>query len=144
MEYTYQWSDPDKKTLRRRDENGEVAYVPTVVGNADYDKFLQSNVEVEDYIASTVIDNILDLDIAKAIASKSVRDEAYRILQPTDWVVTREIESGKVPSVDITQHRTNIRSESAGKISMIESKQNLSDLANYLRSEEFSFWPKQQ
>jgi hypothetical protein len=40
MEYTYQ--ETEFGTIIRTDENGEIAFVPMVSGNADYQKYLKS------------------------------------------------------------------------------------------------------
>ena len=42
MTYTYTWTDAEQTTLKREDENGNVAFVPTDPGNRDYAEFLLS------------------------------------------------------------------------------------------------------
>lgn len=85
-----------------------------------------------------LIDGIDDLAKAKEAAAAGTREKAYSLLLPTDWVVTREMETGTPAPADITAYRTAVRTASADKVATIEGKQKLSTLADYLRSEEFT------
>ena len=51
MTYTYTWTDAEQTTLKREDENGSVAFVPTDPGNRDYAEFLSSGAEAAPYVA---------------------------------------------------------------------------------------------
>lgn len=88
-----------------------------------------------------VIGNIQDLAEAKTVAVDYVRSEAYSKLQPTDWAVVREMESGVSAPAEITTYRTAVRAAANEKVTTIESKTKLSTLATYLRSDEFAAWP---
>lgn len=82
-----------------------------------------------------------DLAEAKVLATSSVRATAYSLLQPTDWVVVREMESGVTAPADITAYRTAVRAAADEKVATIEGKQKLETLSTYLRSDEFAAWP---
>ena len=49
MSYTYTWNDPDQSVLKREDENGNVAFIPTDPANTDYAEFLESGAVAEPY-----------------------------------------------------------------------------------------------
>ena len=51
MTYTYAWTDAEQMGLKRTDENGNVAFVPTDPANRDYAEFLSSNAEATSYVA---------------------------------------------------------------------------------------------
>ena len=51
MSYTYTWSDAEQATLKREDEDGNVAFVPTDPRNRDYAEFLASGETAADYVA---------------------------------------------------------------------------------------------
>lgn len=92
-------------------------------------------------IPTPIIGDMDNLVEAKKVAAQHVKDYTHTLLQPTDWVVVREIETGVGAPANITSYRTSIREESSSKVSIIEGKQNLSTLQDYLRSDEFAFWP---
>ena len=50
MAYTYTWTDAEQTGLRREDENGNVAFVPTAEGNRDYAAFLASGETAGAYV----------------------------------------------------------------------------------------------
>ena len=51
MTYTYAWTDAEQTGLRRTDENGNVAFVPTDPGNRDYAEFLSGPQTADAYVA---------------------------------------------------------------------------------------------
>jgi len=51
MAYTYTWTDAEETGLRREDETGNVAFVPTDPANRDYAAFLASGEEASPYVA---------------------------------------------------------------------------------------------
>ena len=51
MSYTYTFADAEETTLRREDDQGNVAYVPTDPLNRDYAEFLASGVTAAAYVA---------------------------------------------------------------------------------------------
>lgn len=42
MTYTYEWTSAEESSLRRADEEGNVAFVPVAPGNRDYEEFVAS------------------------------------------------------------------------------------------------------
>lgn len=118
--------------------------IPPDPANRDYSEYLEWVAAGNEPLPAPppVIGNIQDLAEAKKVASDNVRIRAYYFLQPTDWVVTREMETGVAAPADITAYRTAVRSAAADKVATIEGKQKLSTLADYLRSEEFTSWPE--
>ena len=136
---TYQLTNSE--TIKRLLDN---AFIPQDLANTDYQAFLAWCAEGNKplpYIPPTVIDGVDDLATAKEIAGDSVRSVAYAKLQPTDWVVVREAETGVAPSAEITTYRAAVRTAAADKVAAIESKGKLSTLQTYLRSAEFASWP---
>jgi hypothetical protein len=51
MAYTYTWTSAEEVTLRREDEEGNVAFVPADPANRDYAEFLASGAEPAPYVA---------------------------------------------------------------------------------------------
>ena len=51
MTYTYTWVDAEQTTLKREDENGNVAFIPTDPGNRDYIEFCNCGATAADYVA---------------------------------------------------------------------------------------------
>ena len=50
MTFTYTFADAKQTTLKREDENGNVAFVPTDPGNRDYAEFLSSGETAAEYV----------------------------------------------------------------------------------------------
>ena len=51
MTYTYTWTTSQEDTLRREDEEGNIAIVPIDPRNRDYAEFLTSEATVGAYVA---------------------------------------------------------------------------------------------
>ena len=51
MSYTYTFVDADNTTLRREDDQGNIAFVPTDPLNRDYAEFLESGATAAPYVA---------------------------------------------------------------------------------------------
>ena len=51
MTYTYTWVDAEQTTLKREDENGNVAFIPTDPGNRHYVEFCNCGATAADYVA---------------------------------------------------------------------------------------------
>jgi hypothetical protein len=51
MAYTYEFTDAEEATIKRIDENGNVAFVPVAEGNRDYAEFLASGETAAAYVA---------------------------------------------------------------------------------------------
>ena len=51
MTFTYTWIDAEQTSLKREDEDGNVAFVPTDPANRDYAEFLGSGATAAAYVA---------------------------------------------------------------------------------------------
>jgi hypothetical protein len=51
MSYTYTWSNAEQTGLRREDDQGNIASVPTDPRNRDYAEFLSSGATAAPYVA---------------------------------------------------------------------------------------------
>ena len=51
MTFTYEWANAEQTCLRRTDEDGNVAWVPTDPRNMDYAAFVASGEEAAPYVA---------------------------------------------------------------------------------------------
>lgn len=119
------------------------AFIPPDPANSDYQAYLAWCEEGNTPLPAPdpIIGDITDLPEAKKVASEYVRSKAYTLLQPTDWVVVREMESGVPAPADITAYRTAVRAAADEKVSTIEGKQKIETLTAYLGSDEFTAWP---
>ena len=51
MTFTYTFTDAEESTLKREDEQGNIAFVPTDPANRDYAEFLSSGATASAYVA---------------------------------------------------------------------------------------------
>ena len=51
MTFTYTFTDAEESTLKREDEQGNIAFVPTDPANRDYAEFLSSGATAGAYVA---------------------------------------------------------------------------------------------
>ena len=51
MAYTYAFCDSDYSSIKRTDEDGNVAFVPAAPGNRDYAEYLASGITADAYVA---------------------------------------------------------------------------------------------
>jgi len=51
MTYTYTWANAEKTSLKRKDEKGNVAFVPVAEDNRDYREFVSSGATAKKYVA---------------------------------------------------------------------------------------------
>ena len=51
MTYTYTFADAEETSLKREDEQGNIAWVPTDPANRDYAEFLRSGASASAYVA---------------------------------------------------------------------------------------------
>ena len=63
MAYAYTWSNAEQTSLKRVDDNGNVAFVPVADGNRDYAEFVSSGVYAGAYVApAAVVDSRTDVE----------------------------------------------------------------------------------
>lgn len=68
---------------------------------------------------------------------------AHGVLSPTDWYVTREMETGLSVPANITAWRQAIRDSAGEKAGLVEACETKDDLNTYTQSKEYLFWPDQ-
>ena len=151
----YQLTSRD--TILRLADN---AFIPAAPGNRDYQEYLQwiDGYELQGmewvktsegntplpYVPPTPVDHLTDLQEAKELSTNLIKSTAYQHLQPTDWYVVRFTETQTEIPEHITTFRETIRTESSAKIATVDSKEDLENLKDYLRSEEYKTWTKLQ
>lgn len=143
---TIRWADEAHSSILICYDNPEQTITQVMSYAPDYSSTIKaweaSGNVVEEYQRPAITDFIKDLATAKHEASLIVQASAYSLLSPTDWVVTREMETGAPAPADITAYRAAVRSTANDKIAAIESAGDLDDLTTYLRSDEFAAWPE--
>ena len=82
-------------------------------------------------------------DHAQLVAqwADTTRTTAGTLLAPTDWVVIRELDNGKVADPLIKAWREEIRQASDDKILAIEATADTAELAAYLTGADYAVWP---
>ncbi len=81
MAYTYAFTDAEETSIKRTDENGNVAFVPAAAGNRDYAEYLASGITASAYVAPAyVAPEPTELELlatrVAAIESNEVSDDA--------------------------------------------------------------------
>ena len=81
MAYTYEFCDADNSSIKRTDEDGNVAFVPVAPGNRDYAEYLASGITATAYVAPAYVapePTELELLAARvaALESNEVNDDA--------------------------------------------------------------------
>ena len=75
-----------------------------------------------------------DLEELRTLWSSTTRATANTLLAPTDWLITREADTGTPCPPEIRAWRQSIRDAAARKVSVIEACLETSGLAEYLTS----------
>jgi hypothetical protein len=83
----------------------------------------------------------LPLTESKSTYTSAVKAKAYSILQPTDWLVVRQVENGSSIPTDWNTWREAIRLESQNKVATIDACATAEALETYVTSETYSYWP---
>lgn len=68
------------------------------------------------------------------------RVTANTLLQPTDWMIVREVDNGTIIDPTIKEKRQNIRVLAGTKVATIKATTTTEDLAIYVTSQEYSQW----
>jgi len=81
MAYTYEFTDAENTSIKRTDDDGNVAFVPVAPGNRDYAEYLASGVTATAYVAPAYVEpdpTPLELLTTRvtAIESNEVSDDA--------------------------------------------------------------------
>ena len=83
----------------------------------------------------------LPLANSKNTYISETKAKAYSILQPTDWLVVRQVENSAEIPTDWNTWREDIRLESQDKVAAIDACEDADALDAYVSSEAYSFWP---
>jgi len=83
----------------------------------------------------------LPLSDAQNFVAKTVSEKTYSLLQPSDWMVVRQSETGRNVPEDWVTWREAVREESKGKREVIFEKEDLASLSAYCNSVKFRSWP---
>ena len=75
MTFTYTFADAEGTSLKREDEQGNIAFVPVAEGNRDYAEFLSSGATAGPYVAPPPYVDPLEARIS-AIESNEIIDDA--------------------------------------------------------------------
>jgi len=81
MAYTYEFTDAENTSIKRTDDDGNVAFVPVAPGNRDYAEYLSSGITATAYVAPAYVEpdpTPLELLTTRvtAIESNEVSDDA--------------------------------------------------------------------
>lgn len=71
------------------------------------------------------------------------RATAGTLLQPTDWIIIREADNGKVADPVIKTWREMVRLAAGSKVYEIEHTADTAALAAYITGPDYSAWPSQ-
>lgn len=69
------------------------------------------------------------------------RYTANTLLIPTDWMITRLVDNGKLVDPDVKTWREDIRDSSRLKILTIKTTKTTEELATFITSPEYHTWP---
>ena len=72
--------------------------------------------------------------------SQQTRATANSLLNPTDWLVIREADSGTAMPADVKARREEIRVLSREKVAAIQATATTDALAEYITSPEYATW----
>jgi hypothetical protein len=83
----------------------------------------------------------LSLPDAQNYVANVIRERTYSLLQPSDWMVVRQSETGGDIPEDWGTWREAVREESKVKRRLTSEKGDLVSLSDYCNSMEFHSWP---
>jgi hypothetical protein len=82
-----------------------------------------------------------NLTEAQAFVKSMVDSQAYSLLQPSDWLAVRKVESGVEIPEEWVLWRADVRVSAQNKKDEIEGCNDLEDLSIYCESDSFINWP---
>lgn len=135
--------DPGTATPEQLAEAGFFYLTQGVVPDVNYQIYALESQFVIDGTNATREFTVLPLPLAdsKGTYISSIKSKAYEILQPTDWLVVRQVENSTPIPTDWNTWRENIRLESQDKVAAIDACEDAEALETYVTSEAYSFWP---
>ena len=85
-------------------------------------------------------DLTLDLAAAQVAVSSKIDALAHNLLQPSDWLVARQVEEGTSIPAEWGSWRKEIRDQARSKKASVAVCSSKEELSTYCNSEEFSTW----
>jgi hypothetical protein len=82
----------------------------------------------------------LDLVGAQNYITGLINDKAHTLLQPSDWYVVRQSETGKAIPEEWSTWRAAVRAIASEKRTTIASQESVESLRTYCQSESFQTW----
>lgn len=73
--------------------------------------------------------------------TQQTRTTANTLLQPTDWIIIREADNGKLADAAIKQWRQDIRTATGAKVTAITLTADTAELAAYITGADYPVWP---
>ena len=95
------------------------------------------------YLGYDADGNLIPKDHAQLVKQwmATTRTTANTLLQPTDWVIIRELDNGKIADPALKQWRESIRLASEVKSAAIAATTNTAELAAYVTKADYQQWP---
>lgn len=136
--------DPDSTTPAKLAKAGFYLYtqeLPPTVNPLIYK--IESSIKIKKNQATSEYTVVpLPLEESKATFLSSVKEKAYQLLQPSDWMVVRSMENGVPVAQDWTEWREAVRVEAKQKTTTIESLETPEELLEYVESAPYFTWPE--
>ena len=82
----------------------------------------------------------LDLISAQNYITGLINDKAHTLLQPSDWYVVRQSETGKAIPEEWSTWRAAVRAIASEKRTTVASQESVESLRTYCQSESFQTW----
>ncbi len=92
----------------------------------------------------TPVDGMTDVNEAQAAATAAANSTAYSLLQPTDWAVVREVETGISKRSAISNYRADVRAAADEKVAAIAALTTVEEVQDYLRGDAYATWPSEE
>ena len=124
VDYPANWlnlSTPEEKTAL-----GLVEVI--TVGERKDDRYYWIS-ESLDGATLTITSTPKDLVTVKEICTSGLRQSAYSLLLPSDWMITRKAESGKDVAQDWLDYRAAVRSETERCVALADAAISVDDVA---------------
>lgn len=82
-----------------------------------------------------------DQAVAVALLSEAIRRTARELLQPSDWTVIREAETGLAAPSALKAWRQQVRECASAKLEAVAAAPDIKALAVFLSSPDYEDWP---
>lgn len=116
-------------------------YLMVVEPEPEYDPSLASIEQEQGIVGTNYVVSYKLVPFPTSTYTTLVKSQAYSILQPTDWMVVRQVEDSVPIPTEWQEWRRAVRLESSTKIAAIEACGTYEELHEYMNSEAYSTWP---